>query len=387
MQTTVGFLQQPTPCRTLLVGLGSAGCHALSMLEERDEAIPDSLAVHTNAQSLEYTNASIMIQLGITVTNGLGTGGDANLGKSCAEEERQRFEELFANYDLVVLITGLGGGTGNGAAPVILEAAKTAKALTLCLAVLPFDFEGEIARIKAQTGLAQISESTDGIICFPNQRLFGATGEEHGFEANLKVADQFLCECVLRIWRLLTRPGLLHLDFADIRELVKHSSGTSSLASTLAEGEGRIHKAIHALRTDPLLEGGSVLEKARAMMVAIEGGPDLELTEIDRITKDLTSICPYDATLFTGVAISEDMAGKISVTVMASETWVESKRRIELLIPMGAPPATQTELQLKDNKANEENSEPVSVPSPTGEVTVDLEIPTYIRNNISLVKT
>jgi len=368
-------------CRMLLVGVGSAGCKALGALvrhgiDSNDPdapTLPDSLAIHTDVQALEASKAPRQFCIG----DGFSTGGDVMKGKACAEEASDKLREMFGSYRLIFFVTGLGGGTGNGATPVFVQLAREMGAFTLVMAVMPFHFEGERKRLKADTGLATLCELSDGVVCFPNQRLFSILEQDTGMVEALAAADSFLADGLVRLWHLLNEPGVMNLDFADVAALVQHSNGTCTLASVEASGEDRIPKAVEAILTDALFDRGTIISKARAILIGIIGGPDIRLHEIERIHTEIADTCQSDVVFFSGVTMLPGMEDQISLTLLASEMWIAAPAPVDA--GGGATGLVQESLQLQDAPTNEFLG--------TDQTKIDgenLDIPTYLRRGIKL---
>ena len=392
---TSGNPNQLSPCRILLLGLGNVGCRVLTQLRQHGVDLEDVVAVHTDAQALETSGAAQQIQLGVGVAKGLGTGGDAAMGKACAEQECDTFEALFSSYDLVFFIVGLGGGTGNGAGPVLVKLAREAGAFTMCAAVLPFDFEGERRRHIARSGLGALSEWSHCVACFPNERIFELVNPDAGAESSLRQADGFLSTSLARLWKLLRQNGVMNLDFADLLELARHSRGTCSFASAGAEGDDRVEKAIEAIQSHALFERGTVIAKAKALLIGVGGGPDLSLADFRKITTRIAKASTEEVVLFTGFAVDPALLGKVEITVLASETWIDPQRKETAKAIVEKPTLEQPELEFEieesrplptsvttsgmASKAKEFNLNPED-----NDIIEDLDIPTYQRRGLKL---
>jgi len=295
-------------------------------------------------------------------------------GKACAEEASDKLREMFGSYRLIFFVTGLGGGTGNGATPVFVQLAREMGAFTLVLAVMPFHFEGERKRLKADTGLATLCELSDGVVCFPNQRLFSTLEPDTGMVEALAAADSFL---LVRLWHLLNEPGVMNLDFADVAALVQHSNGTCTLASVEASGEDRIAKAVEAILTDALFDRGTIISKASAILIGVIGGPDIRLREVERIHTEIAETCQSNVVFFSGVTLLPGMEDRISVTLLASEMWIDAPGSTESQV--AASGLVQDSLQLQDAPTNDFlGTDQTKI---NGE---NLDIPTYRRLGIKL---
>lgn len=367
------LLAERDGCPILLVGIGSAGCKALGALVRHGMELPDSIAVHTDLKALEASKAPRLFCIG----DGFSSGGDVMKGRAHAEGAREKLREMFSSYKLIFFVCGLGGGTGNGATPVFVQLARELGAFSLCLTVMPFAFEGERKRLKAESGLATLSELSDGVIAFPNQRLFHLLDHEIPVGEALAHADMVLADSIMRLWHLLNEPGVMNLDFADVAALVKHSNGTCTLASVEKEGEDRIQTAVDAILTDVLFDRGTVISKARAILLGIIGGPDISLAEVERIHTMIGETCQNDVVFFSGISMRPGMEGRVSITVLASEMWIAPAPSAKGVAGEAVP--VQADLGL--DAVSPEAFPGTKVSIDNGE---NLDIPTFLRRGISL---
>ena len=258
-----------------------------------------------------------MIQIGSAVTHGLGTGGDCELGARAAQQDTERLEAQFQNSDVVFIAAGLGGGTGTGASPVLARLAKEQGALVLAFVSMPFGFEGDRRRQQALAGLEQLKAQADAVICIQNDKLFKIVGENATVLDAFKRGNEIVASGVQAIWQLLSRKGLINLDFADLRTTLgsKHCEGIFSCGE--AEGADKARDAVKALMESPLFDGGETLARAEGVLVSILGGPDLTLTDVQRAVEPISRQANR-AHVIMGAAIDENYRGKLAVTVIAA---------------------------------------------------------------------
>jgi cell division protein FtsZ len=309
--------------RLKIFGVGGAGGHAVARIAEtrsQDSHILESvdlIAINTDLQALNEINGAERVAIGAAVTHGLGAGGETEIGARAAQHDAERIEALTQGADVVFITAGLGGGTGTGACPVIARAAKEQGALVLAFVALPFSFEGERRKQQALSGLEQLKAQADAVICIPNDKIFRIAGADASVVDAFKQADENIILGVQAIWQLLSRRGLINLDFADLRATLgsKHCDGLFSYGH--AEGANRARDAVKALLENPLLDGGDVLAKAEGVLVSILGGPDLTLADVQKTVEPISRQASR-AHVIMGAAIDESYRGKLSVTVVAA---------------------------------------------------------------------
>jgi cell division protein FtsZ len=300
-----------------VIGLGGAGGNAVAHMAKTDLRELHPVALHTSARILDTIQAPEKILLGADLTHGLGAGGDPSLARAAAEHDLDLLKNLCHGVDLLFLVTGLGGGTGTGIAPVLARVAKESGALVLGLATLPFDIEGARRRHQAQQGLAELKAAADAVICLPNQKIFRFVDEKTSVLESLKITNDLLAQGIRGIWQMLTRPSLIHVDFADLCAVLRDRHVESSFATAEAQGEGRAREIIEQLLASPLLEGGQALAKAEAVLVNLVGGPDLCMADVKRVMEELNRRLD-NAQLIMGASIAEDWQGRVGLTLVAS---------------------------------------------------------------------
>lgn len=325
-EATENMEKRSTPgqkIRLKIFGVGGAGCHVISQIAQSraqaDHPLEgvDLIAINTDLQALNEMTGCETLQIGGAVTHGLGTGGEPEIGARAAQNDAERLEALAQGADVVFLTMGLGGGTGTGASPTIARIAKEEGALVLAFVALPFSFEGDRRKQQALSGLEQLKLQADAVICIPNDKIVRIAGAETSVVDAFKRADETVMVGVQAIWQLLSRKGLINLDFADLRATLgsKHCDGLFSFGQ--AEGANKARDAVKALLDNPLLDSGDVLAKAEGVLVSILGGPDLTLADVQKTVEPISRLANR-AHVIMGAAIDEAYRGKLSVTVIAA---------------------------------------------------------------------
>jgi cell division protein FtsZ len=320
MTAPIEKTDEPSLKKTISIkvwGVGGAGCNAVSALDATALDGVHILAVNTDSQALEAAATADKLVLGAKRTRGMGAGGDPELGRAAAEDDLEKMTSFCAGADIVFILAGLGGGTGTGAAPVLARMARESGALVLAIVTMPFDFEGQRRQEQAQDGLQQLKIAADAVICLPNQKLFKLLDEKTSVVDAFKISNALLAEGLHGIWRLLTRTGLINVDFADLCSVTRGRHAASSFATAEASGDRRTEQVVEKLMAHPLLDGGQVLTDSDAVLVSLVGGPDLTLVEIDKMMEPLKRQCE-NAHIIFGAAIDEQFTHRLSVTVIAS---------------------------------------------------------------------
>ena len=316
-------------------GVGGAGCNAVSTLDSSVLEGVHILAVNTDSQALAAAAAADKLVLGARRTRGMGAGGDPELGRAAAEDDLEKMAPFCAGADIVFILAGLGGGTGTGAAPALARMARESGALVLAIVTMPFEFEGQRRQQQAQSGLHLLKSAADAVICLPNQKLFKLLDDKTSVVDGFKISNALLAEGLHGIWRLLTRTGLINVDFADLSSVTRGRHAASSFATAEASGERRAEQIVEKLMAHPLLDGGQVLTEADAVLVSLVGGPDLTLVEIDKMMEPLKRQCE-NAHIIFGAAIDEQFTHRLSVTLIASHRQPDEAR------PGASQPARDT---------------------------------------------
>ncbi len=305
------------PARIKVIGVGGGGGNALSsMISEGGIAGVEFVAVNTDAQALLHSKAAIKVQIGENVTRGLGSGGDPEIGKKAAEESRERLKEEIAGCDMVFITCGEGGGTGTGAAPVVAEIAKESGALTIAVVTKPFDFEGSRRRFSADEGISRLKEKVDTLIVVPNQKILQVVDRKTPVLEAFRRIDSVLHQGVRGIAELITVPGLINVDFADVRTIMSNA-GTALMGVGIGSGDKRAIAAIKMAISSPLLD--TSIEGAKGVLFNVMGGPDLTMAEIDEAASLITKSVDPDADIIFGAVIDDQMVDQIKVTLVATK--------------------------------------------------------------------
>ena len=301
-----------------VLGVGGAGCNAVTHIARTPFEGVEFIALNTDASALAQSTVQNKIVLGEKLTRGMGAGGDPERGRAAAEEDAAKIKAICEGADVVFIAAGMGGGTGTGASPVIARIAKECGALVLGMLVLPFDWEGGRRQRQAQLGLHEMKGAADGIICLPNQKLFKLIDEKTSMVETFAITHELLAQGVRGIWRMLMRPGLINVDFADLCSVTRGKHSENSLATAEACDEHRAREVVEKLFKHPLLDGGQALTEAASVLVSIVGGPDLTMAEVNRVMEQVNRHCE-NAHIIMGAAIEENLAGKLVITVVASK--------------------------------------------------------------------
>ena len=299
-----------------VIGVGGAGGNAVAnMISSKVEGV-DFVVANTDAQALNASPADYRIQLGPEITQGLGAGSRPEVGRAAAEETIEQVKSALAGCHMCFIAAGMGGGTGTGAAPVIAQAAREMNILTVGVVTKPFLFEGSRRMRSAESGIAELQQHVDTLIVIPNQNLFLVANPNTTFKEAFLLADEVLQQGVRGITDLMVMPGLINLDFADVRS-VMHEMGKAMMGTGEAEGDGRALEAAERAIANPLLDGVS-MQGAKGVIVSITGGEDMRLMEVDEAANHIRELVDPDANIIWGSAFNENLNGKIRVSVVAT---------------------------------------------------------------------
>jgi cell division protein FtsZ len=322
---------QQYQARIKVVGCGGAGGNAVNTMIHYGLDGVEFLAVNTDAQALSDNLASVKVPIGQSVTRGLGAGADPDKGRKAAMEDINRLKEALTGADMVFVTAGMGGGTGTGAAPVVAELARELGALTVGVVTKPFMFEGRMRARRAEQGLADLSAHVDTLITIPNQKLLTLDSDLSFMDAFRK-ADEVLFQAVQGISDLITKAGIINVDFADVRRIMEQHRGRALMGTACAKGEGRARHAAEQAITSPLLDDISV-DGATGVLINIVGGMDMTMREIEEAASYVHEMAHEDADIIFGAAVDEEMTQMMKVTVIATgfeqarEAHAESLRR------------------------------------------------------------
>jgi cell division protein FtsZ len=299
-----------------VMGIGGGGGNALnSMISQSSIQGVDFISVNTDAQALLLNQAATKVQIGEEFTKGLGSGGDPAVGSQAAEESYEKLKDILDGTDMIFLTAGMGGGTGTGATPVIARAAKEVGALTVAVVTKPFVFEGTRRMVAAEEGIEQLKDKVDTLIVIPNQRILDVVDKKLSLLEAFKVADSVLTQGVQGISDLITMPGLINVDFADVRTIMQNA-GSSLMGIGTGVGENRAQAAARSAIASPLLE--ITMEGARGVLFNVIGGPDLTMNEVDEAAKIISQAADSDANIIFGATIDETMRDQMKITVIAT---------------------------------------------------------------------
>ena len=303
-----------------VVGVGGGGVNAVNRMIDAGLKGVEFVAVNTDAQALLMSDADVKLDIGRDLTRGLGAGSDPEVGRQAAEDHKEEIEAAITGADMVFITAGKGGGTGTGAAPVIAEIARGCGALTIGVVTRPFGFEGRRRAVQAEQGIQRLKENVDTQIVIPNDRLLTVSNENTSVLNAFKMADEVLLQGVQGITDLITTPGLINTDFADVK-MIMSNAGSALMGIGYASGEGRALAAARAAISSPLLEAS--IEGARGILLNISGGSDLGLFEVNEAAEVIHGVAHPDANIIFGAVIDDEMGDDVRVTVIAAgfERW------------------------------------------------------------------
>jgi cell division protein FtsZ len=344
-----------------VIGVGGGGVNAVNRMIEAEVGGVEFIALNTDAQSLQQSDAHVKLQIGADVTRGLGSGSNPDLGRGAAMEDNDRIKSLLKGSDMVFITAGEGGGTGSGAAPVVARVARDLGALTVGIVTKPFGFEGSRRLKAADQGIGALAEQVDTLIVVPNSRLLTVLDKQTSMMEAFRVADDVLRQGVQGISDLITLPGLINLDFADVRTIMA-DAGNALLGIGMGTGDKRAVEAAAQATSSPLLE--TTLEGARAILLSITGGHDLSLWEVNEAAKAVQEAAHPDANIIFGAMLDEKLEDEVWITIVATgygdpRALRREERRDHFGEPLGEPRVTRTE-------------------RPRRRTTVDVDVPEYM---------
>jgi cell division protein FtsZ len=299
-----------------VIGVGGGGSNAVNRMVAAGLEGVEFIVANTDSQALDQNRASVKIQIGQRLTKGLGAGADPNIGREAALEDTETLIRALSGADMIFVTAGLGGGTGTGAAPVIASLASELGALTVAVVTKPFKFEGRKRALHAEEGLETLRNCVDTVITIPNERLLGIINRETSLTDAFGLADDVLRQAIQGISDLILVPGLINLDFADVKTIMS-GMGVAMMGTGVAEGESRAMDAAQRAVSSPLLEDGSVTG-ARGVIINVTGGPDLSLMEVNEASCVIQETAHEDANIIFGAVVDPALAGKVKITVIAT---------------------------------------------------------------------
>jgi len=298
-----------------VVGVGGAGVNAVNRMIDAGLKGVEFIAVNTDAQALLMSDADVKLDIGRDLTRGLGAGSDPEIGRQAAEDHRSEIEEALEGSDMVFITAGEGGGTGTGGAPIIAEAARAAGALTIGVVTRPFTFEGRRRSVQAEQGIVQLKDKVDTQIVIPNDRLLDVSDENTALLNAFDTADEVLLQGVQGITTLITTPGLINTDFADVRTVMA-DAGSALMGVGQATGDGRALNAARKAISSPMLEAS--IEGARGVLLNISGPRDLGLFEVNEAAEVVHGVAHPEANIIFGTVVDDEMGDDVRVTVIAA---------------------------------------------------------------------
>ena len=353
-----------------VVGVGGAGVNAVNRMVEAEVEGIEFLAVNTDLQSLQQSTADLTLHIGAELTRGLGSGSDANIGRQAAMEDYDRMKALLKGSDMIFIAAGAGGGTGTGAAPVVARIAREVGALTVAIVTKPFGFEGSRRGEQADHGVGALAEEVDTLIVVPNDRLLGVLDKQTAMVEAFRVADDVLRQGVQGISDLVTLPGLINLDFADVRTIMS-DAGNALLGIGMGIGENRATEAAIQAVSSPLLE--TSMDGARSILLSITGGPNLSLWEVNEAAKSVSEAAHPDANIIFGAMVDDKLDDQVWVTVVATGYGDEGRRKS---LGRLKEPATTGEVRVQRATPSRPSREPRR-----GGLAVDeLDVPEFLPN-------
>lgn len=315
METKQNAQLNETFARIKVIGVGGGGCNAVNRMIDEGMHGVEFITVNTDAQALVMSKAQTKVRIGDKTTRGLGAGGNPEVGKKSAEESSEELYEALKGADMVFVTAGLGGGTGTGAAPIVAQIAKEIGALTIGVVTRPFTFEGAKRLQNAEQGIARLKEHADTLIVIPNDRLLQIVDRKATLQESFRTADDVLRQGIQGISELITIPGMINLDFADVRTIMSEG-GAALMAVGIASGEDRAQKAAEAAISSQLLD--ITIDGARGILFNVTGGPNLTLFEVNQAAAIIKETAHPDVNLIFGAVIDQNMGDDLRITVIAT---------------------------------------------------------------------
>lgn len=383
---TFSIVDTENQAKLRVVGVGGSGGNAVNRMIEAGLRGVDFIAINTDEQDLELSQAAQRIQIGRNVTRGLGAGADPEVGAKAIEEDRDQVAEALSGSDMVFVAAGMGGGTGTGAAPIVAEIAREAGALTVGIVSKPFTMEGLPRNRNAEAGIAALKAAADTVIVIPNQRLLAISSEDTTLRDAFRMADDVLLQATRGISDLITIPGEVNLDFNDVRTVMKEG-GDALMGTAEATGENRATTAAEKALKSPLLDDVSV-SGARGVLVNISAGSDLKLFEVDKAVSLVTEAVGNEANIIWGTVLDDSMGDELRVTVIATGFSIPGSKTAE---PQNAAQKTQKTTRtfgpdvpafmrkLEETKNTGEQKREAKSDEPSLD---DLEYPTFLRRQM-----
>jgi cell division protein FtsZ len=377
------FVESDNGATIKVIGIGGGGGNAINNMINASLMGVDFIAANTDAQALEVSKAHTKLQLGVNITKGLGAGANPEVGRSAALEDADKIRQALEGTDMVFVTAGLGGGTGTGGAPVVAQIAKEIGALTVAVVTKPFNFEGRQRMKTADQGIKELKETVDTIITIPNNRLLSLAAKKATFLEMLKKADDVLLHAVKGISDLITIPGLINLDFADVKTIMSEM-GMALMGTGLSSGEDRATEAAQKAISSPLLEDVSI-SGAKGVLMNISSGLDLTIDEVQAASSLIQKEAHEDANIIWGTVLDQSAGDELRVTVIATGIGeVDVRPKPDLGVIRGSRRDDDLEVPtfLRRNRKIEDKTNEPGRPMSYKDLPIDedeLEIPTFLR--------
>jgi cell division protein FtsZ len=370
-----------------IIGVGGGGCNAINTMISSNLEGVEFIAANTDLQALTSSLSTVKIQLGAQLTKGLGAGANPEIGRNATLEDTDKIREELSGADMIFITAGLGGGTGTGAAPIIADIAKELGALTVAVVTKPFLFEGKRRQLVAEKGLQELKQSVDTLIAIPNQRLLSISDRNISLLGSFRKADEVLLHASKSISDLITIPGLINLDFADVKTIMSEM-GMAFMGMGVASGENKAIEATHKAISSPLLEDISI-SGAQGLLINISGGENLTLHEVNDASTLIQEEADDGANIIFGAVIDSRMEDEIRITVIATGFGTRDEQRIDDFKKTAAPPLEPVEDQDVPAflRSDFENDEPEVTKIGTivsNFVNDEYDIPTFLRDSEDL---
>ena len=353
-----------------VIGVGGGGVNAVNRMIDAGLRGVEFVAINTDAQALLMSDADVKLDIGRDLTRGLGAGSDPDVGRAAAEAHREEIEELINGSDMVFITAGEGGGTGTGAAPVIAEIAKSVGALTIGVVTRPFQFEGRRRAVQADNGVERLKEKVDTLIVIPNDRLLTVANDKTSLVNAFKMADEILLQGVAGITNLITTPGLINTDFADVK-MILTNAGSALMGIGIASGDNRGVIAAKDAISSPMLE--AAIDGARGILLNITGPSSMGLFEVNAAAEVVQAVAHQDANIIFGTVIDDEMGDEMKVTVIAAgfERWDSSSHR--------SSAGTRSTSRPSDSRPSSNVRDIFSDSDPLSDDDDDFDVPSFLK--------
>ena len=354
-----------------VIGIGGGGVNAVNRMIDAGLRGVEFVAINTDAQALLMSDADVKLDIGRDLTRGLGAGSDPDVGRAAAEAHREEIEELINGSDMVFITAGEGGGTGTGAAPIIAEIAKSLGALTIGVVTRPFQFEGRRRAVQADNGIQRLKEKVDTLIVIPNDRLLTVANDKTSLVNAFKMADEILLQGVAGITNLITTPGLINTDFADVK-MILTSAGSALMGIGIASGDNRAVVAAKDAISSPMLE--AAIDGARGILLNITGPSSMGLFEVNAAAEVVHGVAHQDANSIFGTVIDDELGDDLKVTVIAAgfERWAAGSS--------GSSVGTRTSTRPSDSRPSTSNVRDIfSDSDPLSDDDDDFDVPSFLK--------